>query len=205
MVINAAGAHACHVARMVGLELPIVPVRHEYFITVPIGGIRPDCRAFRVPDPTLYGRPDVNALLLGGWEPAALSLDPRSYPLQARRRRSSRTGRCSRTSPSFFAPFFPPVARPACGACSAAGRPSRPTAASSSARAGACEGFVMAGGCNAHGVSGSAGIGRHVVEALLEPEPSAYVRSLGPDRFARRRLGLGRGAAAGAGGLRDLL
>ncbi len=44
-------------------------------------------------------------------------------------------------------------------------------------------GFVMAGGCNAHGVSGSAGIGRHVVEALLEPRPSAYVQSLGPDRF----------------------
>jgi hypothetical protein len=41
----------------------------------------------------------------------------------------------------------------------------------------------MAGGCNAHGVSGSAGIGRHVVEALLDPRPSAYVRSLGPDRF----------------------
>ncbi len=44
----------------------------------------------------------------------------------------------------------------------------------------------MAGGCNAHGVSGSAGIGRHVVEALLEPKPSAYVQSLGPDRFLER-------------------
>jgi glycine/D-amino acid oxidase-like deaminating enzyme len=28
-VINAAGAHAYHIARAVGLELPIVPVRHE--------------------------------------------------------------------------------------------------------------------------------------------------------------------------------
>ena len=44
-------------------------------------------------------------------------------------------------------------------------------------------GLVMAGGCNAHGVSGSAGIGRHVVESMLEPEPSDYVRSLSPDRF----------------------
>ena len=42
----------------------------------------------------------------------------------------------------------------------------------------------MAAGCNAHGVSGSAGIGRHVVEALLEPRPSAYLQSLSPDRFA---------------------
>ncbi|MBI4326366.1 MAG: FAD-binding oxidoreductase, partial [Chloroflexi bacterium] len=45
------------------------------------------------------------------------------------------------------------------------------------------KGFVMAGGCNAHGVSGSAGIGRHVVEAMLERHPSDYVRSLSPDRF----------------------
>src|SRR4030095_8796918 len=38
-VINAAGAHAYHVAKLVGLELPIVPVRHEYFITVPMDGL----------------------------------------------------------------------------------------------------------------------------------------------------------------------
>ena len=41
----------------------------------------------------------------------------------------------------------------------------------------------MAGGCNAHGVSGSAGIGRHVVESLGE-DPSDYVESLSPDRFS---------------------
>ena len=44
-------------------------------------------------------------------------------------------------------------------------------------------GFVMAGGCNAHGVSGSAGIGRHVVESMFEEASSDYVRSLSPDRF----------------------
>ena len=43
----------------------------------------------------------------------------------------------------------------------------------------------MAGGCNAHGVSGSAGIGHHVVESMLEPSPSDYVRSLSPDRFLK--------------------
>ena len=45
------------------------------------------------------------------------------------------------------------------------------------------KGFVMAGGCNAHGISGSAGIGRLVAEAILEPKPSDYVKSLSPDRF----------------------
>ena len=41
----------------------------------------------------------------------------------------------------------------------------------------------MAGGCNAHGISGSAGIGRLLVESLFDPHPSDYVRSLSPDRF----------------------
>ena len=45
------------------------------------------------------------------------------------------------------------------------------------------KGFVMAGGCNAHGISGSAGIGRHLVESLIESDPSPYVKNLSPDRF----------------------
>ena len=43
-------------------------------------------------------------------------------------------------------------------------------------------GFVMAAGCNAHGVSGSAGLAQHLVESL-QPDPSPYVRSLSPARF----------------------
>ena len=46
----------------------------------------------------------------------------------------------------------------------------------------------MAGGCNAHGISGSAGIGRLLVESLFDAHPSEYVRSLSPDRFTERAL-----------------
>src|SRR5205814_4258613 len=49
------------------------------------------------------------------------------------------------------------------------------------------KGFVMAGGCNAHGISGSGGIGKLLVESLVEPTPSFYVRSLSPDRFTEAR------------------
>src|SRR5438094_3544230 len=48
-VINAAGAHAYHIAKLVGIELPIVPVRHEYYITVPMDDLTPDLPCFRVP------------------------------------------------------------------------------------------------------------------------------------------------------------
>src|SRR6185503_9219159 len=80
-VINAAGAHAYHVAQLAGLELPIVPVRHEYFVTVPMDGLTPDLPCFRIPELTLYGRVRDGGILLGGWEPKSLHTDPRGYDL----------------------------------------------------------------------------------------------------------------------------
>jgi glycine/D-amino acid oxidase-like deaminating enzyme len=183
VLINAAGAHAYHIARLAGLELPIVPVRHAYFITVPTGGIRPEWPCLRVPDATLYGRPDVNALLLGGWEPQALSADPRGYPL---------TGEPPPLEPDWpvlanfaelLAPLYPPVLEAGVRHVFRGWPTFTPDGRFIVGPSRRVRGFVMAGGCNAHGVSGSAGIGRHVVEALLEPRPSSYVRSLSPDRF----------------------
>jgi hypothetical protein len=43
----------------------------------------------------------------------------------------------------------------------------------------------MAAACNAHGVSGSAGLAEHVLESL-QPDPSPYVQSLSPARYHPR-------------------
>ena len=48
------------------------------------------------------------------------------------------------------------------------------------------KGFVIAGGCTAHGISGSGGIGKLLVESLLDSHPAAYVKSLSPDRFTEK-------------------
>ena len=183
-MINAAGAHAWHIARMVGLDLPIVPVRHANFITVPAGGIRPEWPCLRVPDATLYGRPDVNALLLGGWEPEALSADPRSYPLAGAPPPLEPDWPVLANFADLLAPLYPPVREAGIRHVFRGWPTFTPDGRFIVGASRRVRGFVMAGGCNAHGVSGSAGIGRHVVEALLEPRPSAYVQSLGPDRFA---------------------
>lgn len=182
-VINAAGANAYHIAKLAGLELPIVPVRHEYFVTIPMVGLTPDLPCFRIPEMTLYGRPADGGLLLGGWEPKSLQTDPRSYGLhdqpppvepdlpvlesfeqqfaalfpQGRGRDKARIGRGW--------PTFTPDGRFIIGPSSRV------------------KGFVMAGGCNAHGISGSAGIGQLLVESMFEKIPSDYVKSLSPDRF----------------------
>jgi glycine/D-amino acid oxidase-like deaminating enzyme len=182
-VINAAGAHAYHVAKLAGIELPIVPVRHEYFVTVPVAGLTPDRPCFRVPELTLYGRARDGGLLLGGWEPQSMQTDPRSYPL---------TNQPPAVQPDWpvlngFEAQFTRVFPAAHGAEKVRIGRGWPTFTpdgrfiiGESCR---LKGFIMAGGCNAHGISGSAGIGRLVVESILERKPSDYVKSLSPDRF----------------------
>ena len=183
-VINAAGAHAFHVARLVGLELPIIPVRHEYFVTGPLkAGLNSQSPCFRIPDLTLYGRAENDQLLLGGWEPKALSVDPRSFELAGKPPAVEPDNAVLRQFAVDFAPMFPAVAGAPCeriGKGWPTFTPDGHFIIGPSRRVG---GFVMAGGCNAHGISGSPGIGLCVVESMLEANPSTYVRSLSPDRF----------------------
>jgi glycine/D-amino acid oxidase-like deaminating enzyme len=185
-IINAAGAHAYHVARMAGLELPIVPVRHEYFVTVACPGIEPSLPVIRLPDAGLYLRADVNALLLGGWEPEALSLDPRRIARDAESPQIESDWDVLSAFGELLAPQFPRVQDLGVRSVFKGWPTFTPDGRFIIGESRRLRGFVMAGGCNAHGVSGSAGIGRHVVEAMLDPDPSPYVRSLSPDRFLDR-------------------
>jgi glycine/D-amino acid oxidase-like deaminating enzyme len=185
-VINAAGTNAYHIAKLVGLELPIVPVRHEYFVSVPLEGMVPDLPCFRVPELTLYGRPCEGGLLLGGWEPQSLQTDPREYLLNAQpppvepdwtvlgrfeeqfSQLLPQTRGVEKTRIGRGWPTFTPDGRFIIG------------------ESRLVPGFIMAGGCNAHGISGSAGIGRLVYESMFDRTPSEYVKNLSPDRFTEK-------------------
>jgi glycine/D-amino acid oxidase-like deaminating enzyme len=183
-VINAAGANAYHIARLAGLELPIVPVRHEYFVSVAMEGMTPDLPCFRIPDMTLYGRPAEGGLLLGGWEPKSMQTDPRSYDLRAEPPPVQPDWDVLDSFEKQFARLLPKT----CGAEKSRVGKGWPTFTPDGrfiiGESSRVKGFVMAGGCNAHGISGSAGIGRLLVESMFEKKPSEYVRSLSPDRFA---------------------
>jgi glycine/D-amino acid oxidase-like deaminating enzyme len=182
-VINAAGAHAYHVARLAGLELPIVPVRHEYFITVPMPGLSPSLPCFRIPELALYGRVRDKGLLLGGWENTALSSDPRRYPLEGGPPPVEPDWKVLNRFEESFAELFP-GAKGSGKKFIGKGWPTfTPDGRFIIGESTRLKGFFMAGGCNAHGISGSGGIGKLLVESLVDPNPSAYVKSLSPDRF----------------------
>ncbi len=77
IVVNAAGQWAGEIGRMVGLNLPVVPMAHLYLITKPIEGVRPDFPTMRDPDLLVYFREEVGGLIAGGYErqPAPWFLD----------------------------------------------------------------------------------------------------------------------------------
>ena len=183
-VINAAGAHAYHVAKLAGLELPIVPVRHEYYITVPMPELRPDLPCFRVPELTLYGRVRDGGLLLGGWEHKAVHTDPRAFPLKGAPPEVVPDWPVLESFETSFTRVLPKAARREKKFVGKGWPTFTPDGRFIIGESSRVKGFVMAGGCNAHGISGSGGIGRLLLESLFDSKPSAYVKSLSPDRFS---------------------
>ena len=183
-VINSAGAHAYHLAQSVGLELPIVPVRHEFFVTVHSEGLEPSLPVVRIPDASLYLRAETNALLCGGWEPEGLSTDPRGFALTTEPPAIEPDYEVLGWFAEQLAPHLPKVNDLGLRSVFRGWPTFTPDGRFIIGPSTRVHGFVMAGGCNAHGVSGSAGIGRHIVESMFDDAPSEYVRSLSPDRFS---------------------
>ncbi len=132
---------------------------------------------------TLYGRPAEGGLLLGGWEPKSMQTDPRTYEPRAEPPPVQPDWLVLNSFEEQFTRLLP-KARGADKTRVGKGWPTfTPDGRFIIGESLRLKGFVMAGGCNAHGISGSAGIGRLLVESLFEKKPSEYVRSLSPDRF----------------------
>jgi glycine cleavage system T protein len=86
VVVNAAGQWGGEVGKMVGLNLPIVPMAHLYIITKPIKGVEHNFPTLRDPDLLVYWREEVGGLVTGGYErspePFGLNGIPRNFKYQ---------------------------------------------------------------------------------------------------------------------------
>jgi glycine/D-amino acid oxidase-like deaminating enzyme len=182
-VVVAAGPWSAAVVRTAGVDLPLVPVRHTYFVTEQAGW-GADLPCLRIPEVQVYARGEVGRLLCGGFERNGTSLDPRAVE----------TSSALVATPDWdvlgsFASglgrFAPAVSRLGVASTFQGWPTFTPDGRFVVGPVSAVPGLVMAAGCNAHGVSGSAGLAMHLVESL-RPDPSPYVRSLSPDRFVPR-------------------
>jgi glycine/D-amino acid oxidase-like deaminating enzyme len=183
-VIIAAGPWSAALARLVGLELPIVPVLHEYFVTEPVGGWHAGLPCLRIPEVQVYARGESHRALCGGFENRGTSIDPRDVTVGSRLAARPDWDVLGGFADSLTA-FAPGLAEAGIAATFQGWPAFSPDGRFIVGPVSAIRGLAFAAGCNAHGVSGSAGLAIHLVESLAG-DPSPYVRSLSPDRFVPR-------------------
>lgn len=68
IVVNAGGMYAHEIGRMAGVDVPIVPMAHQYAITRPKITVPSSLPTMRDPDRLVYFREEVGGMLMGGYE-----------------------------------------------------------------------------------------------------------------------------------------
>ncbi len=74
IIVNCAGTWAREIAAMMGVDLPIVPMLHQYLVTEGIeavGALEKELPIFRDPDESWYSRQERDGMIIGPYEQAA--------------------------------------------------------------------------------------------------------------------------------------
>jgi glycine cleavage system aminomethyltransferase T/glycine/D-amino acid oxidase-like deaminating enzyme len=184
VVVDAAGMYAPEVARLAGVDLPIVPFGHQYLITEPFDPPLEPLPTLRDPDNLVYFRTEVGGLVMGGYErtPAPWALDGIPAGFEAKllpeewERMEELFANAIRRVPAmedaevkkfFNGPeAFTPDADFLLGETDVPGF------------------WVAAGGC-AHGLAGAGGIGKVMGEWIVDGHPEWDVWPLDVRRFGR--------------------
>jgi 4-methylaminobutanoate oxidase (formaldehyde-forming) len=184
VVVDAAGAWTRQVAEAGGIHVPIVPTRHQLFVTEPLEGARPDLPIVRVMDAAVYVRPCNGGLLWGVFEE-----DPRQFDMDE-------LGAAFQIQDT---PLDPDVLRHAADdvgeqlpvlreAKIREHRGGLPTMTADGRHivgpAPGAQGFFIAGGCNVAGLSVSPAIGEALATWIVDGEPPLDLSALSIARFA---------------------
>jgi len=185
-VVLAAGAWTRNIARQFGADIKSVPVRHQAFVTVPLGGVRAKQPVVRIADEQIYVRPEGGGLLVGGYgyEPASFEMSqlPESFEIPALPA-DEITRRALRDQ---AAKYFP-VLRDAPIVQDRRGLPTiTPDSAFMVSELDRTKGVIVATGCLVGGIHSSPGVGR-IVADLVSGRKSF---ELAPDLLANRFEGM---------------
>jgi len=183
VVVNAGGMFAKEIGALAGVNVPIVPMAHEYLILKP-SGLPLDMPTMRDPSLLVYFRPESGGLIMGGYErhPAPWSLDGIHSDFNGKL--------LAEDWPRFEELMTNAVVRvPALEEMEVVKLINGPEAFTPDGEfiLGPTEvrGLWTAAGFCAHGLAGAGGLGRLVAEWIVEGVPSLDVWHMDSRRFGR--------------------
>jgi glycine cleavage system aminomethyltransferase T/glycine/D-amino acid oxidase-like deaminating enzyme len=183
VVVNAGGMFAGEIGRFAGVNVPVIPMAHEYLITKP-SGVPLDVPTMRDPSLLVYFRGESGGLVMGGYErhPAPWGLDgiPADFngqllPEDWERFEELLTNAVVRVPELEEAEVVKLVNGPE------AFTPDGEFILGESD----VRGFWVAAGFCAHGLAGAGGMGQLVAEWIVEGVPSLDVWEMDSRRFGR--------------------
>jgi len=183
IVVNAGGMYAAEIGRLAGVNVPLIPMAHEYLVTKP-SGLPLDMPTMRDPSLLVYFRPESGGLIMGGYErdPAPWSLDgiPADF-----------NGRLLEEDWPRFEPLLENaiVRVPELEEAEVVKLINGPEAFTPDGEfilgESDVRGFWVAAGFCAHGLAGAGGMGQLVAEWIVEGVPSLDVWHMDSRRFGR--------------------
>jgi 4-methylaminobutanoate oxidase (formaldehyde-forming) len=192
-VVVAAGPWVERVAGAVGLLVDTVPLRHQHWTTAPMAAVPADLPVVRVPDASVYIRPEVGGLMLGGFEARPKAFPMSELPVTFEIEHTEKDLGVLEELAAGLTRVFPTLG----GAPVLKGLAGLPTfTPDGNYLLGAVptvKGLWIAAGCNAIGIAGSLLVGEWIGELILEGATRDDTKSQALDRFGprygeRRRL-----------------
>jgi glycine cleavage system aminomethyltransferase T/glycine/D-amino acid oxidase-like deaminating enzyme len=181
VVVNAGGMYARELGALAGVNVPIVPMAHEYLVTRP-AGLPLDMPTMRDPSLLVYFRPESGGLVMGGYERRCAPWGLEGIPADFNARLLEEDW------PRFEELLENAVVRvPGLAEMEVVRLINGPEAFTPDGEfiLGPSElrGFWLATGFCAHGLAGAGGMGRLVAEWIVEGTPSLDVWHMDSRRF----------------------
>jgi 4-methylaminobutanoate oxidase (formaldehyde-forming) len=188
VVIDAAGAWSALLADEVGIRVPVVPTRHQLFITEPIPGIEPGHPIVRIHEPSVYTRPEQGGLMLGGYEDHPLQIDMQKEPEGFQIRDMPLDVGVLWGLAGEVAAHFPALR----GAKLREHRGGLPTISPDGEHivgpVATLGGFYIASACNVGGLSISASVGRVLADVIVDGSSKPDLSHMSIERFRGREM-----------------